>query len=116
MSTKIYVGNISFNASEDDIRGLFSAFGEIASVKLISDPQTGRARGFGFVEMTSADDARKAIEELNNKSFMDRNLSVSEAKPQQPRDKGFGNRGGGFGGKKSGGFGRGGDRPERGRR
>jgi RNA recognition motif-containing protein len=122
MSTKIYVGNISFNASEDDIRGLFSAFGEIESVKLISDPQTGRARGFGFVEMASADDAKKAIEELNNKSFMERNLSVSEAKPQQPRDKGFGGRGSGFGGKKSGGgfggggFGGGGKRPDRGRR
>ncbi len=125
MSTKIYVGNISFNATEDDIRGLFTPFGEIESVKLISDPQTGRARGFGFVEMTSADEAGKAIEALNDKPFMDRNLSVSEAKPQQPRDKGFGNRGGGFGAKRSGGGGGGfggaggfggGKRPERGRR
>lgn len=122
MSVKIYVGNISFSVSEDDIRGLFSTYGEIESVKLITDPQTGRPRGFGFVEMASADDARKAIEELNNKSFKERNLAVSEAKPQQPRDKGFGGRGSGFGGKKSGGgyggggFGGGGNRPDRGRR
>jgi hypothetical protein len=119
MSTKIYVGNISFNATEDDIRGLFSPYGEIESVKLITDPQTGRARGFGFVEMPSADEANKAIEALNGKSFMERTLSVSEARPQQPRDKGFGNRGGGFGGARrpggGGGFG-GGKRPERGRR
>ena len=120
MSTKIYVGNISFNATEDDIRGLFSPYGEIESVKLITDPQTGRARGFGFVEMPSADEANKAIEALNGKSFMERTLSVSEARPQQPRDKSFGNRGGGggFGGARrpgGGGFG-GGKRPERGRR
>jgi len=116
MSVKIYVGNISFSVSEDDIRGLFSTFGEIQSVKLITDPQTGRPRGFGFVEMASDEDARKAIEELNNKSFKDRNLAVSEAKPQQPRDKGFGNRDRGFGAKKkSGGYG-GGGRPDRGRR
>jgi len=124
MSVKIYVGNISFSVSEDDIRGLFSAFGEIESVKLITDPQTGRPRGFGFVEMASAEAARKAIEELNNKTFKDRALSVSEAKPQQPRDRGFGNRGGGFGGgRKSGGggyggggFGGGGRKQDRGRR
>lgn len=120
MSTKIYVGNISFNATEDDIRTLFSPFGEVESVKLISDPQTGRARGFGFVEMPSSDDAGKAIEALNGKSFMDRTLTVSEARPQQPRDKGFGNRGGGFGDQRrnrggGGGFG-GGRRPDRGRR
>ena len=117
MGTRIYVGNISFNATEDDIRELFAPFGEIESVKLIADPQTGRARGFGFVEMSSADQAHKAIEALNGKSFMERTLSISEARPQQPRDKGFGNRGGGgrFGGPKRSGSGTG-RRPERGRR
>ncbi|MGO9379816.1 MAG: RNA recognition motif domain-containing protein [Dissulfurispiraceae bacterium] len=118
MSAKIYVGNISFNATEDDIRELFATFGEIESVKLITDPQTGRARGFGFVEMPSTDEAHKAIEALNGKSFMERTLSISEARPQQPRDKRFDNKGGGFGGAKrsgGGGFG-GGRRPERGRR
>jgi cold-inducible RNA-binding protein len=104
MSTKIFVGNVSFNATEADIKELFSPFGGIESVKLITDPQTGRARGFGFVEMPSADEARKAIEALNGKLFMERALSVSEARPQQPRDRSFGNRGGarrsggGFGG------------------
>jgi cold-inducible RNA-binding protein len=117
MGVKIYVGNISFSVTEDEIRGLFSSYGEIESVKLITDPQTGRPRGFCFVEMASAESAHKAIEELNNKSFKDRNLAVSEAKPQQPRDKGFGNRDRGFGGKKSGGGGYGGGRKtDRGRR
>ncbi len=103
MSAKIYVGNISFNATEDDIRELFATYGQIESVKLITDPQTGKPRGFGFVEMPSADDARKAIEALNGKNFMERTLSVSEARPQQPRQKSFGNRGGGFGAKRGGG-------------
>lgn len=117
MSTKIYVGNISFNAKEDDIRTLFSAYGEIESVKMITDSQTGRARGFGFVEMSSADAARAAIEALNGKSFMERTLSVSEARPQQARDKGFGTRGSGFGGPRKGGGGYGGARKsDRGRR
>ncbi|HMK59611.1 MAG TPA: RNA-binding protein [Dissulfurispiraceae bacterium] len=117
MSTKIYVGNIAFNAAEDDIRVLFSAHGQVESVKMITDPQTGRARGFGFVEMASADDARKAIEGLNGKSFMERILTVSEAKPQQPRDRGMGKKSGGFGGQRrgSGGFG-GGRKSDRGRR
>jgi cold-inducible RNA-binding protein len=121
MSTKIYVGNVSFNASEDDIKELFAPYGEIVSVKLISDQQTGRPRGFGFVEMASAEAAKTAIEALNGKPVMDRNIAVSEAKPQQSRDRGPGNREGGFGGqKRGGGFGGGGfgggRKPERGRR
>ncbi|HMK57213.1 MAG TPA: RNA-binding protein [Dissulfurispiraceae bacterium] len=117
MSTKIYVGNISFNATEDDVRALFSTYGEIESVRLVTEPGTGRARGFGFVEMPSADDARRAIEALNNKSFMERVLSVSEARPQQPRDKRPGTGRGGFGGPRKGGGGFGGGRPSnRGRR
>ncbi len=116
MSAKIYVGNISFNATEDDIRELFATYGQIESVKLITDPQTGRPRGFGFVEMSSADDARKAIDALNGKPFMERNLSVSEARPQQPREKSFGSRGGGFGAKRGGGGFGGGRRSDRERR
>jgi cold-inducible RNA-binding protein len=115
MSTKIYVGNLSFNATEDEIRELFAPFGEIESVKIITDKQTGRPRGFGFVEMPSSENALKAIEALNGKAVMDRNLSVSEARPQEPRDRGAGNRGGGFGQNKGPGFGAG-RRPERGRR
>jgi RNA recognition motif-containing protein len=117
MSVKIYVGNIAFSVTEEDIRGLFAPFGEIESVKLINDPQTGRSRGFGFVEMASNEDARKAIEGLNDKPFKDRNLAISVAKPQQPRSGGFGDRNRGFGGRKnSGGYGGGGRRPDRGRR
>lgn len=118
MGTKIYVGNIAFNVSEEEVKNLFAPYGAIESVKLITDPATGRQRGFGFVEMAEAPDAAKAIAELNGKSFMERALAVSEAKPQQPRDsKGFGNRGGGYGdNKRGGGGGFGGGRNDRGRR
>jgi len=114
MGTKIYVGNISFNASEDDLKDLFSQYGDVESARIITDAQTGRNRGFGFVEMSSKEDAQKAITALNGSAFMERTLTVSEARPQQPREGrggGFGRRSGGGGG---GGFGRG--RSERGRR
>ncbi len=100
MEKKIYVGNISFKATEEDLRELFSRSGEVESVKLINDPQTGKPRGFGFVEMANEEDAKKAIDSLNGSSFMERTLSVAEAKPQKPRDRerrGFGDRAGGFG-------------------
>ena len=100
MEKKIYVGNISFKATEDDIKELFSRSGEVESVKIITDVQTGNPKGFGFVEMATSEDAQKAIEALNGTMFMERTLTVNEAKPQQPRDR----RGGGFGGGK-GGFG-----------
>jgi RNA recognition motif-containing protein len=116
MGTKIYVGNIAFNATEEQVRELFAPFGEIESVKLIADQQTGRPRGFGFVEMASAEAAQKAIEALNGKNIMDRDLAVSEARPQQSKDRGFSNKGGGFGGQKRGGGFGGGRRPERGNR
>lgn len=105
MSTKLYVGNISFRATEDDVRELFSKVGEIASVNLITDSHTGQLKGFGFVEMTSAADAKKAIETLNGTMFMERPLTVNEAKPQKPREQGgFGGGRGGHGGGR-GGFG-----------
>ena len=109
---KLYVGNISFQATEDDIRGLFSKSGEVESVKIITDQFTGKPKGFGFVEMTTEEDAAKAIESLNGTTFMERPITVAEAKPQQPREKrGFGGGGGGRGG-----FGGGGGRgPGRGR-
>ncbi|HWR90740.1 MAG TPA: RNA-binding protein [Dissulfurispiraceae bacterium] len=114
MGTKIYVGNISFNASEDDLKDLFSQYGDVESARIITDAQTGRNRGFGFVEMSSKEDAQKAITALNGSVFMERTLTVSEARPQQPREGrgGFGGRRSGGGG--GGGFGRG--RSERGRR
>jgi RNA recognition motif-containing protein len=107
MGTKIYVGNISFKATEEDVRELFSRSGEVASVKMITDAHTGNAKGFGFVEMTNAEDAAKAIAELNGTTFMDRTLTVAEAKPQQPREgRGFGGGRGGFGGGRGQGRGR----------
>jgi RNA recognition motif-containing protein len=107
MEKKIYVGNISFKATEDDIRELFSKSGEVESVKIINDVHTGNPKGFGFVEMATSEDAQKAIEALNGAMFMERTLTVNEAKPQQPRDRrsgGFGGGRPGFGGGK-GGFG-----------
>ncbi len=88
MSTRLYVGNISFKATEEDIKDLFSQSGEVVSVKLIKDVATGRLRGFGFVEMASKEDAQKAITKLNGNAFMDRNIVVNEAKPQERRDRG----------------------------
>ncbi|MDH4221071.1 MAG: RNA-binding protein [Candidatus Aminicenantes bacterium] len=99
MAKKIYVANIPFNATEQDIRDLFSEHGEIDSVKIITDKFTGQSKGFCFVEMGSEDDAKKAIAELNGKTFMGKTLTVAEAKPQQPR-AGFQERRGGFGGGK----------------
>ncbi|MEW5745502.1 MAG: RNA-binding protein [Nitrospirota bacterium] len=101
MGRKLYVGNISFKATQDAVRGLFEQVGPVESVNLITDAHTGQLKGFGFVEMTSEEDAQKAIDTLNGSVFMERSLSVAEAKPQQPRPDrgGFGNRGGGGRGK-----------------
>jgi RNA recognition motif-containing protein len=89
---RLYVGNISFKATEDDLKDLFSQAGEVLSVKLIEDAATGRLRGFGFVEMSSEEDGKKAIESFNGKQFMERAIVVNEAKPQEKRGPG----GGGF--------------------
>ncbi|MEW6162210.1 MAG: RNA-binding protein [Nitrospirota bacterium] len=97
MSTRLYVGNISFKASEDDVRDLFSQAGEVVSVKLIKDAATGRMRGFGFVEMSSEEDAQRAISTLNGKTFMDRSIVVNEAKPQERRERVYPREKGGFG-------------------
>lgn len=84
MATSIYVGNLPWSATEDAVRDLFSAHGDPISVKLISDRETGRARGFGFVEMEDGE-ADSAIEALDNFSFGGRTLRVNEAKPRAPR-------------------------------
>ncbi|HUK55731.1 MAG TPA: RNA-binding protein [Nitrospiria bacterium] len=103
MGAKLYVGNLSYQATEKEISDLFATAGTVASVKVITDGQTGRPRGFGFVEMGSSEDAQKAIEMLNGKSFMDRSLIVSEARPQQKREpRGGGYGGGGYGGGRGG--------------
>jgi RNA recognition motif-containing protein len=90
---KVYVANISFNATEQDIRDLFAEYGEIESVKMITDKYTGQSRGFAFVEMESEEDAKKAISALNGSTFMGRTLTVAEARPQQKRQN-FKNKGG----------------------
>jgi len=88
MSKKLYVGNLSFNSTEDDIRTQFSTFGEVISVSLISDRETGRLRGFGFVEMDD-EGARAAIQGMDGKEFGGRNLKVNEAE-EKPRSGGGG--------------------------
>ncbi len=88
MSKSIYVGNLPWSATEDQVRELFQTYGEVLSVKLISDRDTGRARGFGFVEMED-EPATAAIEALENYSFGGRTLRVNEAKPRAPRPPRF---------------------------
>ena len=86
MSTRLYVGNISFKATEENMTELFSQAGQVVSAKLIKDTATGRLRGFGFVEMSSDEEAQKAVSMFNGKQFMDRAIVVNEAKPQEKRE------------------------------
>ena len=79
----IYVGNLSFRATEDELRELFEPFGAVESAKIITDRFTGRSRGFGFVEMAEKEEGAKAIEELDNQDFQGRNLKVNEARPRR---------------------------------
>ena len=95
----IYVGNLTFDVSEDDLREAFKQFGEIAEIRLIMDKYSGKSKGFGFIEMPSKAEAEKAIEEMNGKDFKGRALNVNEAKPKVDRGgRGSGGRGGGRGG------------------
>ena len=112
MSTKIYVGNLSFNTTNQDLTELFSASGTVESANVIEDRDTGRSRGFAFVEMASKSEADAAIAALNGKEVDGRELKVNEAKPQAPRNGGGGGRGGygGGGGRDRGGYGGGGGR------
>ncbi|MEW6001117.1 MAG: RNA-binding protein [Nitrospirota bacterium] len=94
MSKKIYVGNLHYSVDEDTLRQVFAKIGEVQSVKIVTDA-SGRSRGFGFVEMTSDEDAKKAISDLNGTTLVDRTLIVNEARPQTARG-----RTGGTGGQK----------------
>lgn len=87
---RIYVGNLSYSSSEDDIRAAFSEFGTIESVAIITDRNTGRSKGFGFVEMTDDSEARAAIEGMNGKDLDGRSLNVNEARPRRERSEGSG--------------------------
>ncbi|MDD3642781.1 MAG: RNA-binding protein [Candidatus Krumholzibacteria bacterium] len=96
---KIYVGNMSFDSSESELRKAFEAHGQVDSVNIITDRDTGRPKGFGFVEMNNDEEAKKAIEAMNGKDFMGRALNVNEARPRTdgPRRGGGGGGGRGFG-------------------
>ena len=83
--TQIYVGNIPYGKDENDLKDLFGQFGEVSSVKFVNDKETGRFRGFGFVEMVNSDEANKAITALENSDFGGRTLRVNEARPRAPR-------------------------------
>lgn len=87
MGNRLYIGNIPFKATEENVRGLFAEIGEVASINLITDARTGEPKGFAFLVMASDDDARKAIEALNGTLLLGRPLSVSEANTQQPRER-----------------------------
>ena len=101
---KIYVGNLSFNTSENELHELFSQHGEVSSASMVMDRDTGRPRGFGFVEMVDAAQADAAIEAINGQNFGGRDLTVNEAKPRENRGGGGGGRGGyGGGGNRGGG-------------
>jgi len=94
MESKLYVGNLSYNATEEELQSLFAQAGTVKSVTVVKDRETGRARGFAFVEMGSEADAQKAISILNGSNFMERALTVNLARPREER--GGGGRGGGF--------------------
>lgn len=112
MESKLYVGNLSYNVSEDDLRELFAQAGEIKEVSLIMDRDTRRPKGFGFVEFMTQADAEKAIQMFNEHELDGRRLTVNMARPREERGGGGGFRGGGGGGRggRGGGYGGGGRR------
>ena len=106
MGKKLYVGNLSYQVSNSDLEGLFSPFGEVRSAEVIQDRDTGRSKGFGFVEMADDNGARAAIQALHEKEHDGRALTVNEARPREERSGGGGGGGGrGYGGNR-GGYGR----------
>lgn len=121
MSTKLYVGNLSFNIGDNDLQDLFATIGPVREAMVMQDRVTARSRGFGFVSMETPQDAQRAIEELHGKEVDGRALTVNEARPREERG-GFGGGGGGGsrsyegGGRRSYGGGGGGNRPSYGRR
>lgn len=105
MGKKLYVGNLPFSATEQELQSKFSAHGNVESAKIIMDRETGRSKGFGFVEMADEDGAQNAINSLNGADFSGRAMIVSEARPQAPREGGGGGGRGGYGGGRGGGRG-----------
>jgi RNA recognition motif-containing protein len=105
MGKRLYVGNLSYGVSSSDLELLLSQFGKVESAEVVSDRETGRSKGFGFVEMGSDEEAQAAIAALSGKEHDGRTLTVNEAKPREPRSGGFGGGGGGRGGYGGGGGG-----------
>lgn len=105
----LYISNLSYNISDEDLRLLFADYGEITSAKVIMDRETGRSRGFGFVELSDDELAKKAIEELNQAGYDGKVINITEARPREDRgDRGGrfnNNRGGGYGSNRGGGYG-----------
>lgn len=117
MTKKLYVGNLSYSTTEDDLHKLFTQVGPVVSVALITDRMTGQSKGFGFIEMETEKAAHEAIQRLNSQELNQRSITVSEARPPKERTP-FGGGGGGRGGRQGGGgsrggFSRGGDRDRR---
>src|SRR5688572_12545973 len=107
MGKKLYVGNLPFRVTDQDLNDIFAQVGQVASAKVIMDRDSGRSKGFGFVEMNTDEEAQKAIDQMNGADLDGRPLTVNEAKPMAPRTGGFGGGGGGGGGDRGGGGGRG---------
>jgi len=97
MQAKLFVGNLSYGVSQEELTGLFEPFGKVTSVTIVTDRFTGQSKGFGFVEMGSGEEAEKALAALNGKELKGRNLTVAEARPQREPGGDYGRRGGGFG-------------------
>ncbi len=96
MATKLFVGSLSWNVTDDQLSEFFSAVGTVVSASVITDRDSGRSKGFGFVEMSSDEEAKKAVDELNGKELDGRAVTVNEARPKEDRPRGGG--GGGYGG------------------
>ena len=105
MGNRLYVGNLPFSATEDSLREMFEQAGQVESAKIITDRDTGRSKGFGFVEMSSEQAASDAINKFNGTQLDGRALTVNEARPMAPREGGGGGYGGGRGGNRGGGGG-----------
>lgn len=108
MSMKLYVGNLPFSTTSEDLQQIFAQAGNVESASVIEDRETGRSRGFGFVEMASNEEGQAAIQQLNGKEVNGRSITVNEARPREDRGSGGGGRGGYGGNRGGGGGGRGG--------
>ncbi|HZM63841.1 MAG TPA: RNA-binding protein [Candidatus Saccharimonadales bacterium] len=87
MATKLFVGSLSYQATDDDLKAAFDAVGQVVSAKVIMDRETGRSKGFGFVEMSTEEEAQAAVKQLNGKEIAGRAVVVNEARPQEPRER-----------------------------